>query len=551
MRSAVIVGAGAFGASLAWRLARAGTEVTLVDQFEPGDPRATSGGESRLIRCGHGADRDYTASARRARTLWRELEAETGEELLVESGLTWFAHTEDGFEARTIAVFDDLRIPYERLAPETGRNLFPSFDPDGLAFLLHEPEAGVLRAQQAVRALARQAVAHGAELVRGAAGPDGPAARLDDGRTLEGDAVVWACGGWLGRLFGDHVAIRTTCQELFFFDGGPAWAGPTVPAFVDFDRAIYGTRDLDGLGVKAAPDLDGPPLDPDAELPAAGAEGEAVARRVPRRALPGARGRAARRLEVLPLRAHARLALRRRPPPRARGRVAARRRLRPRLQARAGAGRAADRCAGRRGAAEQALRARRAQHAQPAAHRRRGHSGITPAGRPVLGAMRNPSSERIISMKSPSRRTRVALLATCAGAAMFGLAGPANAAVTSNFDVTTKQLAVTGDGIDDVTIECVGGNVEINGDDPVRSDGSGDPTRAPSRQGSTSPSPTRPRRHHDRPQRRHQDRLHRCSRRAASAPARARTRSSAAASATRSIPATTTTTSAVAAATTR
>jgi sarcosine oxidase len=279
MRSAVIVGAGSFGAALAWRLARAGIEVTLVDQFEPGDPRTTSGGESRLIRCGHGPDADYTASARRARILWRELEAECGEELLVECGLTWFARREDGWESRMIPTFEAQGIPHERLAPEEGMRLFPSFSPAGLAFLLHEPEAGVLRAQRAVRALARRAVAHGARLERARALPDGTAARLDDGRVLEADAVVWACGTWLGQLFPEHIAIRTTRQELFFFDGGPAWRAAGVPAFVDFERAIYGTRDIDGLGVKAAPDFDGPPLDPDAELPAASQEGEAIARR--------------------------------------------------------------------------------------------------------------------------------------------------------------------------------------------------------------------------------------------------------------------------------
>ena len=278
MRSAVIVGAGAFGASLAWRLARAGIDVTLVDQFEPGDPRTTSGGESRLIRCGHGPDRDYAASARRARTLWRELEDESGEELLIECGLTWFAHHDDGWEALTIPVFEELGIPYRRLAPEAGAELFPSYSPAGLEFLLHEPEAGVLRAQPAVRALARQAGAHGARLVRGVAQPERDAVRLDDGRVLEADVVVWACGAWLGRLFGEHVAIRSTCQELFFFDGGPAWAADGVPAYVDFEQAIYGTRDIDGLGVKAAPDFDGPPLEPDADLPPASAEGEALAR---------------------------------------------------------------------------------------------------------------------------------------------------------------------------------------------------------------------------------------------------------------------------------
>ncbi len=276
--SVVIVGAGTFGASLAWWLARAGTEVTLVDQFEPGDPRATSGGESRLIRCGHGADAGYTASARRARTLWRELEAECGEDLLVECGLAWFARREDGVEAQSAATLAAQGIPHARLAPEEGAALFPSFDARGLAFILHEPEAGVLRAQRAVRALARMAAAHGATVLRARAEPDAGRVRLADGRTLEADTVVWACGAWLGRLFAEHVAIRSTRQELFFFDGGPAWRAAGVPAYVDFEGAIYGTRDIDGLGVKAAPDFDGPLLEPDAELPPATAEGEAAAR---------------------------------------------------------------------------------------------------------------------------------------------------------------------------------------------------------------------------------------------------------------------------------
>jgi len=59
-----------------------GDEVVLVDQFEPGDRRATSGGETRLIRCGHGAEADYAAMARRAWTLWRGLERESGVDLL-------------------------------------------------------------------------------------------------------------------------------------------------------------------------------------------------------------------------------------------------------------------------------------------------------------------------------------------------------------------------------------------------------------------------------------------------------------------------------------
>jgi len=59
MTRVIIVGAGTFGASLAWWLSGRGDEVGLVDQFEPGDRRATSGGETRLIRCAHGAESDY------------------------------------------------------------------------------------------------------------------------------------------------------------------------------------------------------------------------------------------------------------------------------------------------------------------------------------------------------------------------------------------------------------------------------------------------------------------------------------------------------------
>ena len=264
MERVVIVGAGTFGASLAWWCARAGDEVVLVDQFEPGDARATSGGETRLIRCTHGADADYSLMARRARTLWRELEHESGADLMSECGVSWFAHREAGWEAASLQALRTLGIPAERLTVEEAAKLFPSFAGDDLAWVLHEPEAGVLRAQQAVQTLVAQAAAHGARIVRARATPD--ADRVNTGgEILEGDRVVWSCGGWLAGLFPEHVTLRVTRQELFFFDGGPAWR--TAPGWVDYDRAFYGTGDVDALGVKIAWDKEGPPIDPDADLP--------------------------------------------------------------------------------------------------------------------------------------------------------------------------------------------------------------------------------------------------------------------------------------------
>src|SRR4051812_2676187 len=123
---AVIVGSGTFGASLAWWLARGGHAVTLVDQLAPGDVRASSGGESRLIRASHGPDAGYTQTARRARTLWRELEAESGAALMEECGVAWFAHRGDGWEAESERTMAAQSIPSERLAPDEARRLFPS-----------------------------------------------------------------------------------------------------------------------------------------------------------------------------------------------------------------------------------------------------------------------------------------------------------------------------------------------------------------------------------------------------------------------------------------
>jgi sarcosine oxidase len=263
--SAAIVGAGIFGASLAHRLARDGWEVTLYERHAPGHPGAASGGESRLIRYAHGDDAWYARSAWRARDLWRELEAETGRELLVETGIAWFARSEEGWEARSEHVLRAEGIPFERLDPAAGRELFPSFEPGDLRFILWEPEAGVLRAAEATKATVEAAERAGVRLVRETVARD----------SATGDLVVWACGAWLPSLF--ELPIRVTKQDTLYFRAG-GWPAPIVPAWVDYDRAIYGHGDLDELGVKVAPDAEGPAFDPEHGERTASPETEAAAR---------------------------------------------------------------------------------------------------------------------------------------------------------------------------------------------------------------------------------------------------------------------------------
>jgi sarcosine oxidase len=249
--SLIVVGAGVFGASLARHCALTGWDVTLVERVTPGHVRSGSGDESRIIRCGHGHDEWHTASARRAWELWHEIDPA----LVVPSGVLWLAHGEDGWEAASEQTMRTLGIPCSRIDPA---ECFPSFAGGEVVWGLWEPEAGVLRARDATRVLAEQAVAAGASLLLDAARPSGAGVALSDGTVLEADRVVWASGAWLNTLFPGVVDLRITQQDVFYFGADASWRTPGVPTWVDYDAAAYGVGDVDGRGVKVCSDREGP-----------------------------------------------------------------------------------------------------------------------------------------------------------------------------------------------------------------------------------------------------------------------------------------------------
>jgi sarcosine oxidase len=273
MPSLIVVGAGVFGASVADRLTAAGWEVTLVDRFQPGDPRSESGGETRLLRFAHGADELYTRLAWRARVLWREL----GDGVLVEAGVAWFARRSGGWEDDSERTLRALGIPVERLDVAAAERLFPSLAGGDLEFALLEPAAGVLRAGDGVRALAARARERGLRFEHGEASPDGDGV-IVGGRRLEADHVVWACGAWLGRLFPELIQLRVTRQDIVLFDAPSAWMSPSTPAWLDFDASFYGHGLIEPHGVKVASDREGEPIDPDRRPTQASEAARAAAR---------------------------------------------------------------------------------------------------------------------------------------------------------------------------------------------------------------------------------------------------------------------------------
>jgi glycine/D-amino acid oxidase-like deaminating enzyme len=266
--SALVVGSGVFGASLADRLVARGWEVTLIDRFDPGDPRSESGGETRLLRYSHGPDSFYATSAWRSRSAWLELG------VLEEVGAVWFARREGGWEDESERVLRAAGIPVERLGPDAAARLYPSLGTDDLAFALLEPDAGVLRASDGVRALVKRASEGGLRLVRGEASPTAGQIKVGD-NVLEADQVVWACGAWLAGLFPELARLRVTSQELALFDAPPEWAG--TPGWIDFDASAYGHGLIEPYGMKVASDREGDPVEPGLR-PDASAAGLAAAR---------------------------------------------------------------------------------------------------------------------------------------------------------------------------------------------------------------------------------------------------------------------------------
>ena len=271
---AAVIGAGSLGAWTAWHLRRAGLSVTLVDAFGAGHSRASSGGESRIIRMGYGDRALYSRWALESLPQWKQVLAEAGRPALFrETGVLWLGDDADPHVEATARTLDGLGAPTESLAPGDLRIRFPQLDFTDTARGVFEPASGVLLARRAVAAVVDEADRHGVDYRVAAADAAGFGSRADaldlsDGTRLTAGAFVFACGPWLPAAFPQLLGplLRVTRQEVFFF-GGPSgdrrFAAPAMPAWIDFAAGVYGLPDIEGRGMKVALTALGPPFDPD------------------------------------------------------------------------------------------------------------------------------------------------------------------------------------------------------------------------------------------------------------------------------------------------
>src|ERR1051325_5849933 len=165
-----VVGAGVFGAWTAYKLRLEGASVLLIDAYGPGNSRASSGGESRIIRLGYGPAEIYSRSAQRSMIVWQQLFDQT-ENLFRKTGMLWLARDRDPYCEATLAALQRLNANFETLDHDELVRRFPQLELGPVAWGILEPDAGVLLARRAVQAVSAQARSSGVEYLQEAIAP--------------------------------------------------------------------------------------------------------------------------------------------------------------------------------------------------------------------------------------------------------------------------------------------------------------------------------------------------------------------------------------------
>lgn len=271
-----VIGAGAFGSWSAYFLRRAGLRVLLLDSYGPANARASSGGESRIIRMGYGPDEIYTRSSLHALPLWKEIFARAGQpSLFQETGVLWIAQENEQYSVDALTTLQKTGAKFEKLSTAILRSRFPQIVFDDTEWGIYEPESGVLLARRAVQIVVEQVQKDGVEYLEEAVLPPTGRGRLTDLKTSSGagisaGAFVFACGPWLPKISPALLANRIfpTRQEVLFF-GAPAgdeqFLAPAMPTWIIEKDLFYGMPDIECRGFKIAHDLHGPAADPDTQ----------------------------------------------------------------------------------------------------------------------------------------------------------------------------------------------------------------------------------------------------------------------------------------------
>jgi sarcosine oxidase len=258
-----VVGLGGMGSAILAQTAKRGASVIGLEQFTRGHDLGSSSGKSRMIRKAYFEDPAYVPLLLRAYDLWRELERETGRELLRLTGLLMVGKESCEIVAGATRAAREHSLPFESLTAPEIRSRFPTLKVLDQEVGVYEPDGGVIDPERAICAHLDVAEAAGAQMRFEAAmeswepAVDGFSIRLANGTAVATRALVLSLGAWfkdaLERL-GVTVRVQRNVQT-WFESATDVYAAARFPPFL-LDREgllapLYGFPDF-GDGVKAA-----------------------------------------------------------------------------------------------------------------------------------------------------------------------------------------------------------------------------------------------------------------------------------------------------------
>jgi sarcosine oxidase len=272
IHDAIVAGLGAHGSAAAYRLAKRGQSVLGFDRFARGHTLASFGGLSRIIRLSYYEHPSYVPLLKRAWDLWRELERESGETLLTQTGGLYMGPPDGDLVSGSLASARTHGLAHEVVDNADLRRRYPVFDvdPDWIGVL--DAQAGWLAPERSVETHLRLAERQGATLRF--AEPiehwerDGDGVRVTSARgSYRARRLVIAAGSWLPRLLPQlarHLWVER--NVLFWFEPkGQLDAFARLPVYIveDTDRLYYGFPYDPANGLKMAGLHFGDRVDPD------------------------------------------------------------------------------------------------------------------------------------------------------------------------------------------------------------------------------------------------------------------------------------------------
>ncbi|MEV6544022.1 N-methyl-L-tryptophan oxidase [Streptomyces sp. NPDC051665] len=261
---AIVVGLGVHGSAALRHLAARGLDVLGLEQFRLHHDVGSSHGATRMIRRAY-PHPDWDALVDTAYQAWTELESASKTQLLDITG---------GLYAAPKDRPDPLRGPGCReVDTEEAAQIFPGLQlPPGFT-AVHDPRAGIIDAQETLRAQLTLAERSGAHIHDHAPvlgwEPDGDEVVVRTGKAvLRTRRLVLCTGPWTAThvpSLAPHLTVTRIVNAYFAADP----AGPLGPSglgsfSVDLPQGLlYGFPATDGRGLKAGLDS-GPSWDPDA-----------------------------------------------------------------------------------------------------------------------------------------------------------------------------------------------------------------------------------------------------------------------------------------------